>query len=302
MTTFRSVPGVLVAMLALVSSSATAQTVHPTTNARESASRVPGPSRQGGAEEAAVREALEHYLAGHATGIGAHFDSVFHETSNLYWVSNDSLRTRTGNSYIASAPGRPAPDEAQRRRRIAWVEVSGDIAVARIDLLYPTVTFTDYMSLLKTHGEWRIVSKFFHADRSGASSASAPSADPRDKIAAASRAFSQAYVSGDTATIRQLYTPEAMLLPPDREVRGPDAIARYFAPGSRATNVAHAMTSEDLRVTDDIATDVGMWRHTQRTADGSTRESSGRYLVVWRRGDDGRWRIEYDMWHRPANP
>ena len=30
---------------------------------------------------------------------------------------------------------------------------------------YPGVTLTDYMSLIKVDGEWRIVNKIFHANR-----------------------------------------------------------------------------------------------------------------------------------------
>lgn len=125
--------------------------------------------------------------------------------------------------------------------------------------------------------------------------------DQRQEIAAASRAFSQAYVSGDTATIRDLYTSDAILLPPEGDVRGRDAIARYFAPRARRTNLAHAMTSDDLHVSDSLAIDVGTWSNAWRIDDGPVREASGRYLVVWRRGEDRRWRIAYDMWHRPVN-
>lgn len=146
--------------------------------------------------------------------------------------------------------------------------------------------------------EW-VARAFRQIQQRGAGQAAVP--DARQEIAAASRAFSQAYVAGDTATIRELYMPDAILLPPDREVRGRDAIARYFAPGTRSTNVAHAMVSDELRIINDMAVDVGIWSHTSRVNDGSLRRATGRYLVVWRRGEDGRWRIEHDMWHRPAN-
>ena len=127
-------------------------------------------------------------------------------------------------------------------------------------------------------------------------------ADARSKIAAASRAFSDAYVAGDTAAIRVLYTDDAVLLPWERIVRGRDAIARYFAPGPQRTNLAHSMTSDDLRISGDTAIDIGIWSNTWSIGEDPPREASGRYLVVWRRGADGLWRIEHDMWHRPTNP
>lgn len=112
-------------------------------------------------EEAAIRVALEHYLAGHATGDPAHHRAAFHRVANLYFVRGDTVATRTGAEYIAGASGRPAPDEAQRRRRIVSIDRTGDAAVAKIELDYPNALLTDYMALLKTGGEWRIVNKIF---------------------------------------------------------------------------------------------------------------------------------------------
>jgi hypothetical protein len=113
-------------------------------------------------EEPAIRAALEHYLAGHATGDAAHHRAAFHKVANLYFVRGDTVATRTGADYIAASPGRPAPDEAQRRRRIVMIDRTGDAAVAKIELDYPSAVLTDYMTLLKSGGEWRIVNKIFH--------------------------------------------------------------------------------------------------------------------------------------------
>lgn len=117
------------------------------------------------AAEAEVRQALEHYLAGHATGDGGHHRMVFHPESRLYWIVDGELRTRTSDEYIAGAPGEPAANEEERRRRIAMVDVTGDAAVARVELEYPGVSITDYFTLLKIDGEWRIMNKVFHVRR-----------------------------------------------------------------------------------------------------------------------------------------
>jgi hypothetical protein len=120
------------------------------------------PSASADPEDAAIRRALDHYLAGHATGDSAHFRAAFHKVANLYFVRGDTVATRTGDAYIASAGGKPAPDEAQRRRRIVSIDRTGDAAIAKIELDHPNALLTDYMALLKTGGEWRIVNKIFH--------------------------------------------------------------------------------------------------------------------------------------------
>jgi hypothetical protein len=123
---------------------------------------------QADSEEAAIRAALEHYLLGHATGDGAHHAMVFHDVANLYWIRDGELATRTSADYIAGASGEPAEDEAERRRGITMVDVTGDAAVARIVLDYPDAVLTDYMSLLKIDGEWKIVNKIFTVERKAA--------------------------------------------------------------------------------------------------------------------------------------
>lgn len=116
-------------------------------------------------DEAAVRAALQHYLDGHATGEASHFEIAFHDVADLYWIADGELQTRTSEAYIDGAPERPAEDEPERRRWIERVDVTGDAAVGTIVLDYPAARITDYMSLLKIDGEWRIVNKIFHVDR-----------------------------------------------------------------------------------------------------------------------------------------
>ena len=122
------------------------------------------PARAQNAEEAAVRAALEHYFRGHATGQGEHFRKVFHPDAKLFAVREGKYWQLTSEQYIANAPGKPPADEAQRKRVIESVDVSGNAAIAKIVLDYPQVKFTDYMSLLKIDGQWMIVNKTFYAE------------------------------------------------------------------------------------------------------------------------------------------
>lgn len=112
--------------------------------------------------EAEVRAALQHYLLGHATGDGAHFRVVFHPDSKLYFNRDGKLSTRTSEEYIAGAAGKPAADEDKRKRRIVSVDVTGDAAVAKIELDYPNALLTDYFTLLKVDGKWMIMNKIFN--------------------------------------------------------------------------------------------------------------------------------------------
>ena len=116
-------------------------------------------------EEAGVRAAIEHYFQGQATGQGEHFRKAFHTDAKLFFIREGKLTQWTAEEYISRASGKPAPDEAQRKRRIDSIDITGDSAVVKLTLDYPTVVFTDYMSMLKIDGQWKIVNKTFHAKR-----------------------------------------------------------------------------------------------------------------------------------------
>lgn len=109
----------------------------------------------------AARAAVNAYLAGHATGDPAHFRRAFHPVATLYWMRDGALQQRTSDAYIAGASGQPAADEAQRRRRIVMLDVTGDAGVAKVELDYPSAVLVDYLSLLRVDGEWKIVGKIF---------------------------------------------------------------------------------------------------------------------------------------------
>jgi len=117
-------------------------------------------------DEVAVRATLQHYIQGHATGDGAHMRIAFNPAARLFWSSADTLATRTSEEYIARSPGKPAADEATgvRKRSIEVVDVTGNAAIGKIVLDYPDAHIVDYMSLLKTNGEWKIINKIFNVE------------------------------------------------------------------------------------------------------------------------------------------
>ena len=115
-------------------------------------------------EKAAVRVPLENYIKGHETGDAEYMRKAFHTEGNLIFIRDGKYTTRSFAEYIGGMSGKPAADEAKRKRSIDAIDLVGNAAVARITLDYPTVKFVDYMTLLKINGEWKIVNKSFYAE------------------------------------------------------------------------------------------------------------------------------------------
>jgi len=117
--------------------------------------------------------------------------------------------------------------------------------------------------------------------------------DARAGIEATNGLFVEALARGDAAAVAQLYTPDALLLPPGRDpVEGRPAIAAYWQGAAEGIGGA---TLDTVEVGDhgDEAYEVG--RYTLADPAGEPIDR-GSYIVLWRRVQ-GAWRLHRDIWN-----
>ncbi|MFD7923736.1 nuclear transport factor 2 family protein [Streptomyces sp. NPDC059740] len=110
----------------------------------------------------AVLEPLRAYVRGHATGDAAHFRAAFLPSARVEGLREGAFVSWSLDEYCALFPGRPAPDEATRSRRIDAVDVHGTVATATMTLSHGADTFTDVFLLVRAGGGWRIANKVYH--------------------------------------------------------------------------------------------------------------------------------------------
>jgi Putative lumazine-binding len=113
----------------------------------------------------AVSVPLETYIRAQERGDGTLLMTAFRRDAILQGADNSGAVKLTAAQYARGFSGRPAEDEAQRKRSFEILSVVNDAAIAVVILDYPSVKYTDYMSLLKINGEWKIVNKTFYAER-----------------------------------------------------------------------------------------------------------------------------------------
>lgn len=121
-----------------------------------------------------------------------------------------------------------------------------------------------------------------------------------DAIAAVSKRFSAAFVGNDMRALTDTYTEDGVIMPPHRRLQGHEAIAGYFKWKGARRQLAHAMTTESLRICGDFAFDWGHWTSKFTFDDAAAREATGTYFVVWKRSSNGEWKIQQDVWHGAA--
>ncbi|NNF00435.1 MAG: hypothetical protein HKN25_15560 [Pyrinomonadaceae bacterium] len=113
----------------------------------------------------AIRVPLENYMTGHKTGRAEYMKKAFHTEGKLMSMRSGKFTTLDFDKFIGYFKGTPAKDEALRKRWIERIDATGNVAIGKIILDYPNVKFTDYMSLMKFNGEWKIVNKAFYMER-----------------------------------------------------------------------------------------------------------------------------------------
>lgn len=114
------------------------------------------------AVEDAVLEPLRAYMRGHATGDPTHFLDAFLPTAHIEGIRDGAFVSWPLDEYCALFPGRPAPDEPTRSRRIDVIDVHGTVATATMTLRHGTDVFTDVFLLTRVDGSWRIANKAYH--------------------------------------------------------------------------------------------------------------------------------------------
>ena len=124
-----------------------------------------GGAGQKSAEEAAVRQTVEHYLHGLKHNDVESLKKAFWSEAKLFFVTGDGkLGQLTQEDWYKSFAGSAGKVE-EGDLRITALEITGNAASVKVEEDYPNSKYTDYLSLLKLKGQWWIVNKIYTSER-----------------------------------------------------------------------------------------------------------------------------------------
>ena len=110
----------------------------------------------------AVDAVMKKFISAYITADNTLATEVFRKDGVMigYSVARGSeLLTRTGEQFAEGFNGKPAADEAKRKRSYEIVDMAENFAAVRVNLDYPGWRGVDYVVLLKVDGKWMIMSK-----------------------------------------------------------------------------------------------------------------------------------------------
>ena len=116
----------------------------------------------------------------------------------------------------------------------------------------------------------------------------------------ASKQYGGAILAGDFAAIGALADPNVTLMPPgSAAVKGPAAVVEFMEQGPK---VQGTIEPESVDGSGDLAYVRGNYSLTFQINDTTQASYSGKYIEVWRKQEDGYWKVQVDIWNSNSSP
>jgi uncharacterized protein (TIGR02246 family) len=122
--------------------------------------------------------------------------------------------------------------------------------------------------------------------------------DVRQAIEQVNAQVMAAFKAGDAATIASHYSDTAKMLPPDAtEIAGREAIQELWQGWLDDGLKDLILKASEVEASGDLAYEIGSFSMQAPAENNTTMTAAGNYVVVWKRGADGNWRLHVDTWN-----
>ena len=124
--------------------------------------------------------------------------------------------------------------------------------------------------------------------------------NPREELLKVDREWAQVAATRDLERIVSYWTDDAVIYTPgEAPVAGKEAIRKYVGASLALPGFAITWTPARAEVSKsgDLGYTIGSNAITLPVAQGGSATVEGRYVTVWRKEQDGRWRCVIDTWN-----
>jgi uncharacterized protein (TIGR02246 family) len=110
--------------------------------------------------------------------------------------------------------------------------------------------------------------------------------------------WAEAFNQGDAAAVAALYTDNAVLMPPNNEmIQGREGIQQFWNGAMQMGMTDVTLTTVDLEGSGNLAYEIAKYSLTIQPEGQEVMKDVGKYIVVWKRQEDGTWKIQADIWN-----
>lgn len=105
-----------------------------------------------------IQKTLNLYLDGQATGDSIKVGKSFHDSWQLKYFAEDKFNIVYKTEYMKGYKS-PHAKSVNWSGRIVFIDITNNVAVAKVEISTSKLLFTDYFNLMKTDQDWFIVDK-----------------------------------------------------------------------------------------------------------------------------------------------
>ena len=122
--------------------------------------------------------------------------------------------------------------------------------------------------------------------------------DVRQAIEQVNAQVMAAFKAGDAAAIASHYSETAKMLPPDAmEIAGREAIQELWQGWLDDGLKDLTLEAIEVEASGDLAYEIGSFSMQAPAENNTMMPATGNYVVVWKHGADGNWRLHVDTWN-----
>ena len=109
-----------------------------------------------------IAAALEGYVLAMSVADEKGLRAAFHPSASIIGNYQGAVEWLNVDAYIGEVLGAGLAPNNNPNWTISLLDITDDAATGRVEDEFGSMRFTDYLSLLKIKGEWKIVSKLYH--------------------------------------------------------------------------------------------------------------------------------------------
>jgi hypothetical protein len=111
----------------------------------------------------AIHLVIETYFTGIFYGDTDKLRSAFHPQAVLFGDINEKFYFKSLNEYLDGVANRKNPNALgeEFRMKVLAIEITGNIAIAKLNVPMFEFNYYDYLHLVKNEGQWAIAGKLF---------------------------------------------------------------------------------------------------------------------------------------------
>lgn len=120
----------------------------------------------------------------------------------------------------------------------------------------------------------------------------------RPAIEEGNKKFGEGFRSNNAKAVAELYTDDAILLPPNSGMmKGKESVEAFWGGAMQMGIKDVVLSSVDLMIMGDFICEIGEYRLTIQPEGQEPMEDQGKYLVIWKQDNEGIWKLHIDIWN-----